>query len=104
MPARKPQINFQVEEPLKELYEEARAQGHWVTRLCAAGFLLMIEEPRTRARALSRLRDWEVDFAKASAKEIRAFVEGAQDAVLRAAPGSRPARPARAKRTKPKRA
>ena len=50
MPERRPQINFQVDETMKALYTEARQQGHWVTRFCAAGFLLMVEEPaHTRA-------------------------------------------------------
>ena len=77
MPERKPQINFQVEDPLKLLYEEAKAQGHWVTRFCAAGFLLMVEDARARSRAISRLRDWEKEYAHASPKDIRDFVEGA---------------------------
>ena len=95
MPNRKPQINFQVEEAMKLLYDEARAQGHWVTRLCAAGFLLLVEDPVARHRAITRLREWEAEFADASAEQIQAFVEGAQDALRRGARGSRPARPAR---------
>ena len=66
MPQRRPQINFQVDQALKLLYDEAQEQGHWVARLCAAGFLLMVEDPAARARAISRLREWEVEYAYAS--------------------------------------
>lgn len=100
---RRPQINFQVEDALKMLYEEARAHGHWVTRLCAAGFLLMVEDPRARTRAINRLRDWETEYARASAAQIRAFVEGAEAAMQRGARGSRPAPPARPARKTAKR-
>jgi len=103
MAKRRPQINFQVEESMKLLYEEARAQGHWVTRLCAAGLLLLIEDPVIRQRAISRLREWEAEFADASPEQIRAFVEGAQAALRRGARGSRPARPARPARKTPAR-
>ena len=48
---RLPQINFQVIEPMKLLYDEAKASGHWVTRFCAAGFLWMVEDPDFRQRA-----------------------------------------------------
>lgn len=95
MPVRKPQINFQVDPPLKTLYEEARLAGHWVTRFCAAGLLLMVEDPRIRARALDRLVDWEAEYAKASPKQIRAFVRGARDAMQAAPRDSRPTRRAR---------
>lgn len=98
MTKRKPQINFQVDEAMKLLYEEAKTCAHSVTRLCAAGLLMMIEDPRARAQALNRLRDWEVEYANASPAEIRAFVQGAQDAMQRAARGSRltpKARPSR---------
>jgi len=100
MAKRKPQINFQVDESLKMVYEEARAHGHWVTRLCAAGLLLMIEDPRARARALRRLRDWEVEYAGASPEQIRAFVEGADSAMRHAARGTRPARLARRRQSR----
>ena len=103
MPQRRPQINFQVDPGLKLLYEEAREQGHWVTRLCAAGFLLMVEDPAARARAISRLREWETEFDGASQEQVRAFVEGAQAALQRDARGSRPGRPTRAPRKKVKR-
>ena len=89
MERRRPQINFQVDEAMKALYSEARQQGHWVTRFCAAGFLLMVEDPAARARAISRLREWEAEYAGASADEIRAFVEGAEAALGRAARGTR---------------
>lgn len=100
---RKPQINFQVEDPMKMLYEEAKASGHWVTRFCAAGFLLMVEDARARARAINRLREWEAEFDGANEHQIHAFVQGARDAMRSGARGSRrgpPARPAkkRAKR------
>lgn len=104
MPARKPQINFQVDQPLKVLYDEAKAQGHWVTRFCAAGFFLMVEDPRARARAISRLREWEAAFADASPQQIRAFVEGAQAAMQPPAPGSSPGRRVRTTKRKTKRA
>jgi hypothetical protein len=95
---RKPQINFQVDEPMKLLYEEARISGHWVTRFCAAGFLMMVEDPRLRLRAVNRLREWEAQYADASPEDIRAFVQGAETAMQRGAPSSRrgpKARPAR---------
>ena len=103
MAKRKPQINFQVDEPMKMLYEEAKICGHLVTRFCAAGLLLMVEDPRQRLRALNRLRDWEVEYHQASEKQIRAFVQGAQDAMRGAARGSRPSRPVRRARKKAKR-
>lgn len=92
MAKRKPQINFQVDESMKLLYEEAKAAGHWVTRFCAAGFLMMVENAEARAAAISRLRDWEADFADAKPDDIRAFVEGARDAMTRGARGIRPVR------------
>jgi hypothetical protein len=105
MAKRRPQINFQVDEPMKLLYEEAKLAGHWVTRFCAAGLLMMVENPRIRVDALNRLREWETAYADADAAEIRDFVQGAQDALQRAArdtpraPKARPARKA-AKRSK----
>ena len=87
---RKPQINFQVDEPLKHLYDEAKAAGHWVSRFCAAGLLMMVEDSTARAKAISRLRDWEVDFADADAETVRGFVEGARVAMRRGARGTRP--------------
>jgi hypothetical protein len=103
MPDRRPQINFQVDRALKRLYEETKEQGHWVTRFCAAGFLLMVEDPAARAQAISRLREWEAEYSNASPKEIRAFVEGAQAAMQRGLPGSPPARPARPAKKRAKR-
>ena len=100
---RKPQINFQVDEPLKLLYDEARISGHWVARFCAAGLLLMVEDPRTRVRALNRLRDWEAEYADASPEQIRAFVQGAEAALQRAARGTPRAQPARPGRKTAKR-
>ncbi|TWT39980.1 hypothetical protein RAS1_43700 [Phycisphaerae bacterium RAS1] len=94
MAKRRPQINFQVDEAMKMLYEEARAQGHWVTRFCAAGFLAVVEDPALRHRAIQRLRDWEAQFEHASPKQIRAFVEGAAAAMQAPAQGNRPARKA----------
>jgi len=95
MAKRKPQINFQVGNAMKVLYEEAKLAGHFVTRFCAAGLLLLIEDPQQRTRALDRLRDWEAEYGYASAREIRAFVQGVQGALRGGARGSRPARPAR---------
>ncbi len=103
MTKRKPQINFQVDEPMKLLYEEAKASGHWVTRFCTAGFLLMVHDPKARQRAISQLRDWEIEFEKASPTQIRLFVEGARDAMKRGARGSRPARATRRSRKTAKR-
>lgn len=103
MTKRKPQINFQVEEPMKVLYEEAHMWGHWVTRFCAAGLLLMVEDPVLRRRALNRLREWEAQYAGASPEEIRAFVQGAETAMQRGARGSRPAPKARPARKPAKR-
>jgi hypothetical protein len=107
MTERKPQINFQVEEPLKLLYDEAKESGHWVTRFCAAGLLLMVEDARVRRRAINRLRDWEAEYADATPRQIRDFVQGAQEAMQRvrrgAARGTRPARKAPRGRKKAKR-
>ncbi len=100
MAKRRPQINFQVDEAMKLLYEQARLSGHWVTRLCAAGFLLMIEDARARVRALNRLIEWEAEYENASPEEIRAFVQGARGAVRRGAQGTQPARPARRNTTR----
>lgn len=103
MADRKPQINFQVEPALKILYEQARASGHWVTRLCSAGLLLMVEDADARLRALNRLRDWESEYAEASEDEILDFVQGAASAMRRGARGSRPVRTTRPARKKAKR-
>ncbi len=102
-PKRKPQINFQVDEPLKHLYDEAKAAGHWVSRFCAAGLLMMVEDANARARAINRLRDWEVDYAGADAETVRYFVEGARSAMRRGARGSRPTRTTRRPQKKAKR-
>ena len=103
MPKRRPQINFQVDEPMKLLYEEARICGHWVTRFCAAGLLLLVEDPRIRVRALNRLREWEAEYADASENDIRVFVQGVEAALQRSARGSRPAPKARPTRKAAKR-
>ena len=104
MPAeRKPQINFQVDRPLKMLYDEAKASGHWVSRFCAAGLLLMIEDPVMRHRAFNRLREWEAEYADSDEDDIRAFVEGVHNAMLSATPGKRPAPQARRGKRKAKR-
>jgi hypothetical protein len=92
---RKPQINFQVNDSFKLLYEEAKAGGHWVTRLCAAGLLLMIEDGRARQHALNRLRDWEAEYDRASPAQIREFVQDAAHAMQVGARGARPARATR---------
>ncbi|MBK8914040.1 MAG: hypothetical protein IPM64_05450 [Phycisphaerales bacterium] len=89
---RKPQINFQVEKPLKLLYDEAGDSGMRASRLCAAGLLLMIENPAARRRAINRLREWEQKFADASAEQVRAFVSGVEAAMLRATRETKPAR------------
>lgn len=104
MAKRRPQINFQVDEPMKLLYEEAKLSGHWVTRFCAAGLLLMIEDPAARVAALNRLRDWEAEYAAATPDEIRDFVSGAEAALQRAVQGSRRAPKARPTRKAAKRA
>jgi hypothetical protein len=65
---RRPQINFQVDEAMKTLYEQAKLSGHWVTRLCSAGLLLMIEDAQVRARAVNRLCEWEAEYGDASAR------------------------------------
>lgn len=100
---RRPQINFQVDEAMKSMYEEAKEQGHWVTRFCAAGFLLMIENPRLRLQAIQRLREWEAEFAAADDDEIRAFVEGAANALGRPLPDNPPTRKARGGKKRAKR-
>ncbi len=102
MPARKPQINFQVDEPMKLLYDEAKISGHLVTRLCAAGLLMLVEDPALRLKALNRLRDWEQQYADASPEQIRAFVQDAQLALQRGARAGRPAPPARPARKRAK--
>lgn len=105
MPAqRKPQINFQVDRPLKMLYDEAKASGHWVSRFCAAGLLLMIEDPAARHRAFNRLREWEAEYADSDEEDIRAFVEGVHNAMLSATRGRRPKRQARCGKKTAKRA
>lgn len=104
MPKRRPQINFQVEPALKTLYHEAHLAGHWVTRLCAAGLLLLVEDPLARLRALNRLREWESQFADATPERIRRFVSGAQAALRGSAQGSPPARKARRPQKKATRA
>ena len=91
-PERKPQINFQVDPALKALYEEAKISGHWVARFCAAGLLMMVEDPDIRMKSLNRLRDWEIEYADASDEQIRRFVQGAQRAMRSGARGSRPTR------------
>ncbi len=101
MAKRKPQINFQVDEPMKLLYEEAKISGHLVTRLCAAGLLLLVENPGLRLEALNRLRDWEEQYADASPQQIRAFVQAAATALQ---PGARVTRPGPAARPPRKRA
>ena len=82
MAKRKPQINFQVEPGMKLLYEEAQACGHRTSRLCAAGFLLMVEDSRVRHRALRRLRQWEDKYAEAPPKKVSAFGGRAQASSL----------------------
>jgi len=99
MPERRPQINFQVDPAMKMLYEEARAEGHWVTRLCAAGFLLMVEDARARKKAIQRLREWESEFEEASRDEIEAFLAGADAAMS----GASKKKPAPAAKKKPRR-
>ncbi len=104
MTKRKPQINFQVDEPMKILYDEAKICGHWVTRFCAAGLLMMVEDPRARVRALNRLREWEAEYADASPDDIRAFAIGAQNALERAVRANRPGRKVRPARKANRRA
>src|SRR5262245_19980737 len=77
--ARRPQINFQVDESMKLMYEEAKACGHWVTRFCAAGLLMLVDNPQLRRDALSRLRDWEDEYANADEGKIRTFVQSCED-------------------------
>lgn len=103
MTGRKPQINFQVDPSLKTLYEEAKASGFSVTRLCAAGMLLLVSDPVARRNALNLLRDWEDEYGDASVEQIRAFVEGAQHALKPASRDSRPGPKARPARKKAKR-
>jgi len=103
MPKRRPQINFQVNESMKALYEESRLAGHWVTRFCAAGFLLMVEDAVARQRALNRLREWEAQYDDAAPADIRAFVQGVEDAMSNALQESRQARRARSGQKKAKR-
>ena len=103
MPTRKPQINFQVDSNMKALYREAKQSGYGVTRLCAAGFLMMVEEPATRVRALNRLREWEEEFESAAPDDIREFVQAAQGVLENAAPATRPKRKARATTKKARR-
>lgn len=92
---RKPQINFQVEPCMKHLYLETKQAGAVVTRLCAAGFLMLVESPQLRLAALNRLREWEAEYEQADPDEIRDFVQQVEAAMTGAAPKSRPARKAR---------
>lgn len=101
---RRPQINFQVPESMKALYDEVRACGHWATRWCAAGFLLMVERPDLRVRAFDRLREWEAEFEDADPGRLREFVADVERAMSGAAPESRPGRAAPKKRKKAGRA
>lgn len=87
---RRPQINFQVDRSMKLLYEEAKACGHWVTRLCAAGLLLLVERPALRRDALNRLREWEDEYDGAGEEKIRAFVQNAEDATRSGLRGMKP--------------
>lgn len=103
MAKRKPQINFQVDEHMKLLYDESRASGHFVTRFCAAGFLLMVENPEIRMQALNRLREWEEEFDGADEGQIREFVQGAQRAIGSQSPGSSRGRGSRAAKKKARR-
>jgi hypothetical protein len=104
MPAkRRPQINFQVDPCMKTLYEESRNSGHWVTRLCAAGLLLLVEDPAIRLRAINRLREWEVDYADATPDEIREFVQRAQAGTKATASGGRTGTKTRRTKKKTKR-
>lgn len=100
---RRPQINFQVDPGMKRLYEEAKLMGNWVTRWCAAGFLMMVENPRARQQALQRLREWEARYADASDDEIRAFVAGVESALRDEPRGSRRGRATRPGRAKARR-
>lgn len=95
MISRKPQINFQVCPALKALYDQAKISGHGVTRFCAAGLLVMIEDAAVRAQALKRLQDWEAEYADASEDDIRVFVQDVQDALARGVRGNPRERPAR---------
>lgn len=90
MPTRKPQINFQVDEPLKLLYLEAKRSGLSVTRLCTAGLLLMLEDAAARARAVARLIEWEEQYTVASPEQIRAFFRSLQRAFEGGPPGMPP--------------
>jgi hypothetical protein len=101
---RKPQINFQVLPHMKMLYDEAKGSGHFVTRFCAAGLLLLVEDPWIRQRAINRLREWEAEYAYASRDEIRDFVQGVRRAMRSGARGTSPARRALRSRTRARRA
>lgn len=104
MVKRRPQINFQVDESMKLLYHEAHAGGLWVTRLCAAGLLLMIEDQSARQKAVERLREWEAQYADADPERIRDFVRGAEAAMKAGARGTPRALKAPRARKKAKRA
>jgi hypothetical protein len=92
---RKPQINFQVEPPLKLLYDEAKVYGHGVARFCAAGLLLMIENPDVRNDAFTRLRAWEAQHAESTEEDIHQFVQGVHAAMTSATRGTRRVPPTR---------
>jgi hypothetical protein len=83
MAARKPQISFQVAENLKLVYEAANYLGAQnVTRLCAAGFLCLLENQDIRQRALSRLVEFETSRnSPHTQKEVEAYVQGLSDAL-----------------------
>lgn len=56
---RKAQVNFLVDARLKMVYDRAKRLGHRVSRYCAAGLLLLLEDTDLRDRAMQRLVEWE---------------------------------------------
>mgnify|MGYP000196765681 CR=1 FL=1 len=59
MRPRKAQVNFMVDARLKALYEHGKRLGHRVSRYCAAGLLLLLEDAKVRDHAMQRLVQWE---------------------------------------------
>lgn len=75
MAARKPQISFQVTEGVKKIYEMASVAGGLnVTRMCAAGFLYLLEVPSIRAAAMRRLVEIEELSQKMTRGEMLKYV------------------------------
>lgn len=79
MSLKKKEISFQVVDDLKQIYDIVGETGALKgTRLCAAGFLLVLENPAVRHHALRRLGEFERGEQSPSGEDdVRAYVESA---------------------------